>query len=508
MNFKRTFRLFTNLITLVMTLKPAFKLKYFTFIILRSLKGQVKPFYMELPDHVKLVIATLHANGLTPLIVGGSVRDQFYGDQVKDIDIEVYGTSISNLLELLKTIEGVEKVDIFGARFGVIKIFWKDGLDLDISVPRIDNKTGKGKTGFDTDFDPDMMPNIGALRRDYTLNAMAYDPRGLLLDFNGGSFDIQNSVLRATSNKFEEDPTRIYRGLQFASRKNLTVDPQTGTRVSNMLADHDDIKSEMIWEEWKKFFLKGIYFKAGFKFLEDTQLGSLYPEIMNLKGCLQQEEWHPEGDVWIHTILVLEAMQKICNREEIHGVDKLVLMLACICHDFGKPATTRLEEGKWRAKGHCEEGVLPTTQFLRRINCPDSIAKKVIPLVASHLDHSSFVGRKPSRSALGKIKQRIFPATIAELVLLVEADSSGRFPLPPKSPISNWVQLEEEYGLNTPKFTPLLSGKDLISIGLKPGKIFSQIISVSSEAELNGEFNNHDEALLWLDSYLKNNSIK
>jgi tRNA nucleotidyltransferase (CCA-adding enzyme) len=478
-----------------------YRLKYLWFLIAESMVGKVSMFNMELPNHVQEVIAKLDQHGLKALVVGGSVRDQFYGAPSKDIDIEVYGTSIEDLLAILQTFG---KVDIYGQRFGVIKLFCEDGLDLDISVPRIDNNSGIGKTSFDVDFDPGMMPDVGARRRDLTINSMAYDPQyRLLLDFYGGVKDINAGIVRATSSQFEEDPTRVYRGLQFAARLNLVSDQDTATRITDMLYQHYDIKSEMIWEEWKKFFLKGRYFAAGFQFLEDTKLGALYPEIMNLRGCQQQVQWHPEGDVWKHTILVLEAMRGICEREGIVGDNKLVLMFAALCHDFGKPSTTVLVEGKWRAIGHCQEGVVPTISFLKRISCPDSIAKKVITLVESHLDHASFSGAKPSRSALGKIKQRIYPATISELVLLVEADQSGRYPLPPASPISDWVLLEKEYGLDAPKFVPLLTGKDLINAGLRPGKVFSQIIKLSEAAELEGIFNTHPEAIVWLHNYLK-----
>jgi tRNA nucleotidyltransferase (CCA-adding enzyme) len=494
--FKTNFQLLLSFLRAKM-----YQRRYKKFLKEQTLLGKVTDFNMILPAHVEEVIAKLNAHGLKVLVVGGSVRDQFYGTASKDIDIEVYGTNVEYLLEILRTFG---KVEVFGQRFGVIKLFCEDGLDLDISVPRMDNNTGKGKTGFDIHFDPGMMPDVGARRRDLTINSMAYDPEfGLLLDFYGGVKDIQAGTVRATSSQFEEDPTRGYRAMQFAVRFDLASDQDTSTRITNMLSDHSDIKSEMIWEEWKKFFLKGRYFAAGFKFLEDTKLGALYPEIMNLRGCQQQYQWHPEGDVWNHTILVLEAMRGICEREGIVGDDKLVLMLAALCHDFGKPSTTRLEEGKWRAIGHCQEGVVPTISFLKRINCHDSIAKKVISLVESHLDHASFSGAKPSRSALGKIKQRIYPATISELVLLVEADQSGRYPLPPASPISDWVLLEKEYGLDAPKFVPLLTGKDLIAAGLKPGKVFSQIIKHSEVAELEGVFNTHSEAVLWLNNHLK-----
>jgi tRNA nucleotidyltransferase (CCA-adding enzyme) len=501
------FKVFLQLLKSLKTMNW-FGVRYWFFILNHIKSGEVTSFSMELPEAVSKVVAAIQNEGFIPLIVGGSVRDLLYSgtryeEPPKDFDIEVYGCTPTQLIEIL---EQCGTVDIFGARFGVIKLFI-DGIDLDLSVPRIDNKVGSGKTGFETQFDLSMMPDRGSKRRDFTINSLMYDPRGYLLDFNNGVNDITEGVIRATSSQLEEDPTRLYRGLQFATRKGLVPDELTQVRLKSMMKEHSDIKLEMIWEEWKKFFLKGVDYKAGFQFLLDTKLEDLYPEIAALRGCQQDPTWHPEGEVWIHTILVMEAMREICMNNNIKGDDKLVLMIASLCHDFGKPSTTVMEDGKWRSIGHCEAGAGPTVDFLNRINCPESIAKKVIPLVIAHLDHASFKGTNPSRSALGKLKQRIYPAQISELVHLVAADKSGRNPLPACSPIANWLQLEKDYGLDMPKFVGLISGKDLIDAGLRPGKHFTPLINLCTEAELRGEFNDHEEALVWLKAYLENISV-
>lgn len=501
------FKVFTLLLKSILSMNW-FEVRYWFFILNHTKSGEVTPFNMELPAPLTKIVTALQDNGFVPLIVGGSVRDQLYADTryaepPKDFDIEVYGCTPDELVSIL---EQFGRVDVFGARFGVIKLFL-DGIDLDLSVPRIDNKVGAGKTGFETQFDPRMLPDLGSKRRDFTINSLMYDPRGYLLDFNNGVQDIAEGVIRATSSQLEEDPTRLYRALQFATRKGLVSEALTQARLSTMMKDHSGIKEEMIWEEWKKFFLKGVDYKAGFQFLQDTQLENLYPEIAALRGCHQDPTWHPEGDVWTHTILVMEAMREICLNNNIKGDDKLVLMIAGLCHDFGKPSTTVFEDCKWRSIGHCEAGVGPTVDFLKRINCPDSIAKRVIPLVIAHLDHASFKGSNPSRSALGKLKLRIYPAQISELVHLVAADKSGRAPLPGCSPIANWLELEKDYGLDMPKFVGLLSGKDLIAAGLTPGKHFRPLINLSVEAELRGDFNNHDEALVWLKAYLAQRKV-
>lgn len=240
------FKVFWQLIKIVFGFKNLFQVRYWFFVFKHSFSGEVTPFTMELPVQVNKVISAILERGYIPVIVGGSVRDLLYAgtryaEPPKDFDIEVYGCEPGELISILQVFC---KVDVFGERFVVIKLFI-DGIDLDLSVPRIDNKVGKGKKGFATHLDNTMMPDLGSKRRDYTINSMMYDPRGFLLDFNHGVRDIGEGVLRATSPQLEEDPTRLYRGLQFATRKGLVPDKNTRNRLQTMLWEHSYINKKL-----------------------------------------------------------------------------------------------------------------------------------------------------------------------------------------------------------------------------------------------------------------------
>lgn len=462
----------------------------------RKQQGQVVPFHIKLPEAVQQILKELQKLGITALVVGGPIRDTLLDITPKDYDIEVYGLSPE---ELAKILEKFGPVSIVGIRFGVIKLQYK-GLELDFAVARKDNKQGVGKQGFNSTFDLQITIIEACSRRDLRINAMVYDSQfEILIDCYKGLNDLKNGILKATSSGFTEDPTRAYRIVTFAARFGFKIDPSTAILCQGMLKDeHSTIAPEMIYEEWKKFLLKGKDFLAGFTALQESGLEHFYSEIANLKGCVQDPKHHPEGDVWTHTIMVLEAMSSICDREKIIGDDKLTLMFAALCHDFGKPATTKLVDGRIRALGHCQAGIEPTEIFLKAINCPKGIIQKVLKLVEAHLDHASYNGVNPTRGALARLKDKIFPASIWQLVFLVEADQSGRHPLPPSSPISHYVELEKKFGLDKPKFVPLIMGKDLIELGYKPGPKLGELLKLIEEAELSGDFNTYEEGIKWL----------
>src|SRR5579875_1893876 len=271
---------------------------------------------LELPRQIETIVAELRAQGFRPLIAGGAVRDALLGRAAKDIDIEVYGITYDRLAEILSRFG---RVDLVGRSFGVVKL---DGHDF--SVPRRDNKIGRGHRDFLTTFDPSITPREAASRRDFTINAMAYDPVSHeVLDFFGGRQDLENRVLRATSSAFSEDPLRVLRGMQFACRFDLTLDPATAEMSRATKAAHPG---------------------RIFEYLETTGWIRHFPELQRLRGVPQDPEWHPEGDVAVHTMHVVDFAARIAGRDHCQGDDRAVLMFAALAHDFAKADTTALRE--------------------------------------------------------------------------------------------------------------------------------------------------------------------
>jgi len=311
----------------------------------------------ELRQALATVCEVISAAGGRALVVGGCVRDAVLGTAAKDLDIEVYGIGPAELVPLL----GEHfRLDLVGQAFGVVKLH---GLPIDIAIPRRESKAGLGHKGFDIFSDPRMVPEEAASRRDFTINSMALDPmRGELIDPFGGLCDIRARILRHTSAKFVEDPLRVLRGMQFVARFELTTAPETVTLCSGI--EPEGLARERIFEEWKKLLLLGVRPSIGLEFLRACGWIRVFPELEALVGCPQEPEWHPEGDVWTHTLHCLDAFAQERIGDEW---EDLVVGLAVLCHDTGKPSTTKNEDGRIRTLGHEAAGESPTRSFLGRM---------------------------------------------------------------------------------------------------------------------------------------------
>ena len=236
------------------------------------------------------------------------------------------------------------RVDAVGKAFGVLKI----DNEIDVSVPRRENKVGVGHKGFDVMPDPNMSVEEAASRRDFTMNSMAMQLDGMVLDPFDGREDIEQGLLRHTSEAFVEDPLRVMRAMQFAARFHMDLDSETARLCRQMNHQKQELPKERMWEEWKKWALKGQVPSMGLWILDITNW--LDPEILALGNTPQDPEWHPEGDVLVHTMHVVDAAAVVAEREQLDDHDRLVLMFAALTHDFGKPSTTKMEGGRWRSK--------------------------------------------------------------------------------------------------------------------------------------------------------------
>jgi len=434
----------------------------------------------ELRDATVRIGRDMNAAGGRALVVGGCVRDAILGYDAKDVDIEVYGVAPNRLMEILSA--GFD-LDLVGESFGVIKI---KGLPIDVSIPRRESKKPDGSrhTDFIIRSDPHMSVEEAAGRRDFTINSMAFDILSHeLIDPFEGMRDLRGGILRHTSDKFSEDALRVLRAMQFAARFDFEVAPETVELCRSIPIE--GLPAERIFDEWKKLILKGQRPSQGLRFLRDCGWIRHFPELAALIGCEQDPEWHPEGDVWEHTLHVMDAFagEKLGDEWE-----DLVVGFACLCHDFGKPETTAVEDGRICSREHEAVGVAPTGTFLQRMTNQADLLEQVAPLVRDHLKPLVLHKQGAGKAAIRRLALRV--GRIDRLVRVARADHKGR---PPKQfdglPAGDWL-LEQarllDVHADTPK--PIVLGRHLIELGCVPGPHFGTILEACFEAQLDGKW--------------------
>ena len=431
--------------------------------------------------------------GGRPLLVGGCVRDLLLGLRPSDLDLEVYALAAQPLIDLLRS---EFDIDLVGRSFGVIKLHH---YPIDISLPRRESKVGLGHRGFEVLSDPWMSLEEAAARRDFTINAMAIDPitEDLLDPFNGQR-DLTDRMLRHTGPHFTEDPLRVFRGMQFVSRFELSPAPDTLTLCRGLLHEYPSLASERIWGEWEKWATRAVRPSLGLRFLQDIGWTAMYPELAALQGCPQDPGWHPEGDVWTHTLLVVDQAARIAVREGLEARERAVLLFAALCHDLGKPSMTAFIDGHIRSSGHAEY-VEPVSSLLDQLGASKELTTHIVALVRHHLSHTHFEG---SPRHVRRLTRRLEEAgeTLRMLARLVEADASGRPPLPRELPAAMRKMLETADGLQLTEQgpRPILLGRHLIALGIQPGPRMGEILKTAYEAQLDGAFSTSEEGLRWL----------
>ena len=431
--------------------------------------------------------------GGSALVVGGSVRDSLLGIPVKDLDIEVYGIDPEHLA---KALAGSFSIDLVGQSFGVIKL---QGIPIDVSIPRRESKAGSGHRGFNVCSDPGMSVEEACLRRDFTINAMAFDPRSeRLYDYHNGVKDLNNRRLRHVSEKFSEDPLRVLRGMQFAARFNLTAASDTLRLCAGL--ETEDLPKERIFEEWRKMLLKGSLISRGLDFLRKSGWVRYYPELEALIGCRQDPVWHPEGDVWTHTLLCLDAFAAERIGDEF---EDLVVGLAVLCHDFGKPLTTFKDGERIRSPGHSEAGVESAANFVRRISDQKDLLEAVPPLVLDHMRPVELHKSKASAAAIRRLSARV--GRIDRLVRVARADRPGSGQdLSEEDAAGDWLLAKaEELAVRDSAPVPLVMGRHLIQLGRRPGPAFKPILDKCYDAQLDGEIATLEEGLALVREMLK-----
>lgn len=385
----------------------------------------------DLPRPILDLADAFRAEGGRALLVGGCVRDMLRRIAPKDYDLEVYGVSVDVLKRVAESFGSISEV---GRSFGILKLGAGDFV-IDLGIPRKDSKVDAGHKGFSIDVDPFMTPELAAQRRDFTVNAIMMDPlTGEIIDPFHGVADLEQGVLRVVDGDlFGDDPLRVLRGMQFAARFALMPDENTIAAMKRAVPHLTELSPERFRDEWFKLLVLAERPSIGLQLGDDLGVFDLlYPEIVPLKITPQNPEWHPEGDVWIHTKMVVDEAAQIIRREKCSDETAFTMMLAALCHDFGKPLVTRVIDGKIRSIDHEEAGEAPARSFLSALSIAHNDAEKIIGIVKDHLKPTKYylADQKPETSitdgAIRKLAAHIAPATIEELLIVSEADYFGR----------------------------------------------------------------------------------
>lgn len=454
--------------------------------------------YLPIPPATWRVIAAIVAAGGRPLVVGGAVRDTLMNLPATDFDIEAYGLAPDALEAALGR---VGTVHLTGKAFGVFKVTPPGGRTLDVSLPRRESKIGAHHRDFRVMPDPAMTPKEAARRRDFTANSAAWDPQTAeILDFYGAAADIAAGTLRMVDERaFAEDPLRVLRGVRFAARFGWRIEERTALLCRRIADEYPTLSIERVWIEWEQW-ARGNRPRAGLRALAATDWVRHYPELAALRDLPQDPARHPEGSVWAHTGYACDAMAAICVAEQVTAHERLVLMFAALCHDLGKGTTTVADEGGRSASAdHAEAGRALADEFLARIGAPASLRAQAPLLVAEHTALRE--GPLTDRS-IRRLARRLSPARIVDLRRLIEADRRARPPLPPPPLPQDLEARARALGCDTAPQPDILQGRDLIEVGLTPGKRFGAILRAASDAQADGVFTDHAGAMAWLAAFI------
>lgn len=437
---------------------------------------------------LKLANALKEAGGRAYL-VGGWVRDDLLGRPSKDLDLEVFGLPAEKLAPLLRHFG---RVDTVGESFTVFKIG-----NIDVSLPRRESKTGRGHRGFTVEGDPYLPVEEAARRRDFTINAMMRDPlTGELLDPFGGQADLDARILRLVDARtFGDDSLRVLRALQFAARFELTIDAETSGICRTIPLD--DLPSERIWGELEKLLIQAARPSIGLALGWELEvIHKVMPELVPLATCPQDPEWHPEGDVWTHTLMVVDEARK-----RIDGLERgkaVAMMVAALCHDIAKPTTTAMIDGRIRSPGHEEAGVEPATRLLDRLNLHTldgyDVRRSVLGLVAQHLKPSAF-HKAPTPVSDGAFRRLAQKVDLELLALFARADCHGRGGSFDCSSMDWFVERARALGVEHAAPPPVVLGRHLIELGVTPGPEMGRLLKLLYEQQLDGTIHDIDEGL-------------
>ncbi|MFN7933605.1 MAG: CCA tRNA nucleotidyltransferase [Bryobacteraceae bacterium] len=417
------------------------------------------------------IVGDLRAAGHSAYLVGGCVRDELLGIAPKDYDVATSARP-GQVLELFP------KAELVGAHFGVMLVR-TGGEQVEVATYRSDGVYEDGRHPEAVTFETD--PKRDALRRDFTINALFRDPTsGEVLDFVGGQKDLQEGLVRAIGNpreRFEEDHLRMLRAVRFAARFRYRIERETYAAMGELAPLIHRVSAERVRDELLRILTEGNA-RAGFELLEGCGLlKEVLPEVQAFRGVEQPAQFHPEGDVWTHVMLMLEQM----------GAASPSLALGVLLHDVGKPPTFRMAE-RIRFDGHVELGVEMARGILGRLRCSKELSARVCELVGHHMRFKDVHRMKAST-----LKRFLRMEGFEEHLALHRLDclSSNRQLENYEFARRMWESMPAE-ALRPPR---LLTGEDLITAGYEPGPLFSRMLRAVEDAQLEGRASSREEAL-------------
>jgi tRNA nucleotidyltransferase (CCA-adding enzyme) len=440
-------------------------------------------------DRAREIAAAVRDVGGRALIVGGWVRDRLLGSDPTNIDLEIFGVPSHSLRPLLESFGRVEAV---GESFQVYKLG-----TIDVSLPRRDSKAGRGHRGFVVIGDPDLSIEEAARRRDFTVNAISWDPlTGEYFDPFHGREDLAQGRLRAVDpTTFPDDSLRVLRAVQFAARFGFRMDDRTAALCRTIPLD--DLPAERVWGEIEKLLLATRPSIGLALAMELGIVARLFPELHALAGCPQEPEWHPEGDVWVHTLQVVdEARTRI---DDLPRAQQLTIMLGALCHDLGKPSTTALIDGRIRSMDHEEQGVAPAAALLDRLNIHSmdgyDVRTQVLGITAQHLKPGAWhkVRDEVGDGAFRRLAQKV---DLELLGRVAKADCEGRKPGRFDCGAMDWfLERARTLGVEHHPPQPILLGRHVLAFGVQPGPRIGEILKSVYELQLDGQVTNLEEAI-------------
>ena len=440
----------------------------------------------KIPSILEDILKDLQKIGATPILVGGSVRDYFLNIPIKDYDIEIFGI---NSLEIIQNcLEKFGSVKLVGKSFGVLTLRVNE-YDFDFALPRTETKIGLSHQDFEVITNASLSFKEAAIRRDFTINAIGYDFfKEEFIDPFDGIEDLRTKTIKHINDKtFIEDSLRVYRAVAFASRFNFKIEEKTKELCKQIVLKNElkYLPKERVYEEFKKLFLKSSKPSIGFELMREIGILKYFSELQALINCIQEPEYHPEGDVWVHTMMALDEMARILKEENIENDYKeLYLFYSILCHDFGKPFCTEEINGKITSHKHESLGIEPTISFLSKITNEKKFIEIVCSLVKNHL--APFQLYK-TESSLKAVKRLSLKVNIEDLCLVCLADCLGRTILDkekcPKA--TSWVlNKAKELDIHNEPIKPIVQGRDLIELGFKPSSVFKEILDFAFDLQI------------------------
>jgi poly(A) polymerase len=418
-----------------------------------------------------LVIDELRERGRQALLVGGCVRDLLLGQEPKDYDVATDAAPEEILCIFPHS-------GLVGAQFGVVLVR-QDSAQVEVATFRSDLGYVDGRRPEGVRFETD--PREDALRRDFTINGLFQDPAsGETLDFVGGLPDLKAGIIRAIGDplvRFQEDHLRLLRAVRFAARLRFTIEPATMAAMREMAPQIQRVAAERVRDELLRILVEGGA-RYGFELLDESGLlREILPEISAMKGVEQPPEFHPEGDVWTHTLMMIEGLDH----------PSPALAMGVLLHDVGKPVTFRIAD-RIRFDGHVEAGIRLGQNILSRLRFSNADCEQILALIQNHMRFMD-VGKMRESTLKRFIRLPKFDEHLA-LHRLDVLNSNGR--------LEAWEMLSKRY-TETPedqlKPPLLINGNDLIEAGFTPGPRFKKILAAVEDAQLEGTLRTKEEAL-------------